>query len=326
MNRDIDKPRKNKIIAVLLNLILAGAGYFYIGQFKKSFLFLPLVLIYMIAFYYILTIFETGYLSLLFYISFLFIYIYMLYDTVKTISKKEDIYTKYNGFLGVAGFIVIFYALGQLYILFAPIKSYIAPSDSMANTIMMGDIIIANSNKEISRGDLVVFLHPQKSSVVFLKRCVAVEEDKIIYEDGNLFIHFHEGDRYITNNYPSNKIVTIWDKLWVKNPYKEKFPGINYMGKKELNSFQQLIIRFPDIGMEPILVKELNNDIYNVNGGMNAFYKEVEPNHFFMMGDNRDNSNDSRFLGSVPKENIKGKVKSILTNFSDLSRSGTLVK
>lgn len=251
----------------------------------------------------------------------------MLYDTVKTISKKEDICTKYNGFLGVAGFIVIFYALGQFYIFFTPLQSYIAPSDSMANTIIVGDTIIVNSDKDISRGDLVVFTHPQKPSVTFLKRCVAVGEDKIIYTDGNLLIHFHEGDRYITSNYPSDKIVKIWDKLWVKNPYQEKFPGIHYMNKSEVSSFEQLIILYPNIDIKPLLVEELHTESYDIDDKkINVFYKQVEPNCFYMMGDNRDKSYDSRFWGSVPKENIKGKVKSILTNFSDLSRSGTLVK
>ena len=50
--------------------------------------------------------------------------------------------------------------------------------------------------------------------------------------------------------------------------------------------------------MVPVYVDEL---------GINLFYKKVEPDHYYMIGDNRDNSNDSRFWGSVPYANIVGK-------------------
>ena len=43
-----------------------------------------------------------------------------------------------------------------------------------------------------------------------------------------LLIHFHEGDEYMKANYPAEKIVSLRDKLWVENPYMDKYPGIQY--------------------------------------------------------------------------------------------------
>ncbi len=109
-----------------------------------------------------------------------------------------------------------------------------------------------------------------------------------------MLIHFHEGDEYIKTHYPERKIVNALGKLWVDNPYEEKYPGIQYKPEYKGDSFLMMIYRGEttgDIDMKPIFVPNLNNEIYTLNGkAMNVFYKKVEPDHYYMVGDNRDNS------------------------------------
>jgi signal peptidase I len=77
------------------------------------------------------------------------------------------------------------------------------------------------------------------------------------------------------------------------------------------DSFLMMIYRGEtgeEIDMKPLFLPSLNNKIYTLNGkAMNVFYKKVEPDHYYMIGDNRDNSEDSRFWGSVPYSLIIGK-------------------
>lgn len=99
-------------------------------------------------------------------------------------------------------------------------------------------------------------------------------------------------------------------KLWVDNPYKDTYPGIQY--KPEYNGNSYLLLQYEStrgkVDMKPIYVEDLDAPVSNnYPTPINAFYKKVEKDHYYMMGDNRDNSDDSRFWGSVPYSLIIGK-------------------
>jgi len=226
-----------------------------------------------------------------------------------------------------------------LTLIFFVAQSFVIPSGSMKRTLLIGDFLFAkkfaygipipelpligkkilpdfNGNghliegKRPKRGDIVIFYVPTNKKDHFVKRCVAVGGDEILYYDKHLLIHFHEGDKFIKANYPSSKIVKAMDKLWVVNPYKDKYPGIQYKPEYDGNSFllmQRYLLANQKIDMQPVYVEGLDAPV----GGytptpINAFYKKVEKDHFYMMGDNRDNSDDSRFWGSVPYSLIIG--------------------
>jgi len=227
------------------------------------------------------------------------------------------------------------------FLIFFVIQSFVIPSGSMKRTLQIGDFLFAkkfsygitiptiplinepimpdfNGNGHLIEGDkpkredIVIFLYPGDHKTHYVKRCVAKGGDEIVYQDKHLYIHFVEGDEYIKKNYPSNKIIKFYDKLWVDNPYKEKYPGIQYVPDSHENIFNILIKSYlyapKGIDMSPIFISELKGDVFNVKGQqVNALYKKVEKDHFYMMGDNRDNSNDSRFWGSVPYSLIIGK-------------------
>ena len=226
-----------------------------------------------------------------------------------------------------------------LTLVFFVAQSFVIPSGSMKRTLLIGDFLFAkkfsygitipelpliglkvlpdfNGNghliegKRPQRGDIVIFYVPTNRKDHFVKRCVAVGGDELLYYDKHLLIHFHEGDKFIKKEYPPKKIIKAMGKLWVDNPYKEKFPGIQYKPEYNGNSFLLMLYNYQNgkVDMEPVYVEDLNAPIPNFGTTpINAFYKKVQKDHFYMIGDNRDNSDDSRFWGSVPYSLIIGK-------------------
>ncbi len=160
------------------------------------------------------------------------------------------------------------------------------------------------------REDIVIFRYPKNEKIHYVKRCVAVGGDELIYANKKLLIHFHEGDDFIEKNYPKEKIKKLRGKLWVENPYMGKYPGIQYV-PEGMNIFEALLQYYTynkEIDMTPIMVDGLESTVYEIGSKtVNALYKKVEEDHFYMIGDNRDNSNDSRFWGSIPYRLIVGK-------------------
>lgn len=221
-----------------------------------------------------------------------------------------------------------------LFLIFFVVQSFVIPSGSMKRTLHIGDFLFAkkfsygtpiptlpwlqipllpdfNDNGHLIEGDkpqredIVIFLYPKDGKTHFVKRCVATGGDEIVYQDKHLYIHFVEGDEYIKKNYKAEKIKEFRGKLWVDNPYMEKYKGIQYA--PEGNSAFLNLANIPN-DMNAIYVKELGEAMYLPISGtkMNAFYKKVEKDEYYMVGDNRDNSADSRFWGSVPYKLVIG--------------------
>ncbi len=226
------------------------------------------------------------------------------------------------------------------FLIFFVVQSFVIPSGSMKRTLHVGDFLFAkkfsygipipmlpwiqtklvpdfNNNGHLIEGDkpqredIVIFLFPKDGKTHFVKRCVATGGDEIIYVDNHLYIHFSEGDEYIKKSYPKDKIKKMRGRLWVDNPYMDRYPGIQYTPEKS-SAMQSLVERVKygvDIDMYPTFIKELSTPKFLTRSGevVNAFYKKVEKDHYYMMGDNRDNSNDSRFWGSVSYSLVIGK-------------------
>jgi signal peptidase I len=196
-----------------------------------------------------------------------------------------------------------------LFVIFFVAQAFRIPSGSMKDSLLIGDHLFAKKFAygipmphlpfiEVSimpwsdklhlidgdtpkRGDIVIFRYPNNIKQHFVKRCVALPDDELFVSNKDLFIHFKEGDDWIKDNYEGYEIVLYNGKLWVKNPYMKEHPGIHH-DDKIIND-----------GRYPL-------PIFYVNP------LKVEKDYYFMMGDNRDHSNDSRFWGSVPYENIEG--------------------
>lgn len=196
-----------------------------------------------------------------------------------------------------------------LFVIFFIAQAFRIPSGSMKDSLLIGDHLFAKKFAyglpmphipflEMSimpwsdslrlldgdtpkRGDIVIFRYPGNTKQHFVKRCVALPDDELFVADKNLFIHFSEGDNWIKENYEGFEIAVYEQKLWVKNPYEKAHPGIHHDDK------------IVNDGQYPTPVFFLNPI-------------KIEKDNYFMMGDNRDHSNDSRFWGSVPYENVEG--------------------
>ena len=221
-----------------------------------------------------------------------------------------------------------------LFLIFFVVQSFVIPSGSMKRTLHIGDFLFAkkfsygtpipvlpwvqwplvpdfNDNGHLIEGDkpqredIVIFLYPKDGKTHFVKRCVATGGDEIVYQDKHMYIHFSEGDEYIQKNYKAEKIKKFRGKLWVDNPYMDKYRGIQYVPEGN-SAFVNLANRPND--MKAIYVEELGEAMYQSQTGtkMNAFYKKVEKDEYYMIGDNRDNSADSRFWGSVSYKLVIG--------------------
>jgi signal peptidase I len=227
--------------------------------------------------------------------------------------ERQPLWLEYTaGFFPV---IVLVFVLRSF--LYEPFR---IPSGSMLPTLLVGDLILVNKfdygvrlpviNKKIfdvgspQRGDVMVFRYPPDPSVDYIKRVVGIPGDLVEFAEQKLQINgspvaLKDNGRFVdpealdshSQHLESlgkieHKVLTDLDKRLQIQPY----PGFN---KRENCSFSA----------EKLSCK-------------------VPAGHYFVMGDNRDNSADSRFWGFVPEENIVGHAFFIWLNFGDLGRIG----
>ena len=230
-----------------------------------------------------------------------------------------------------------------LLVIFFVAQAFVIPSGSMKKTLLIGDHLFVKKfsygtptphlpwlevqvlpdffgnghlieGDRPERGDIVVFRYPKAHKVHYVKRMIAVGGDEVLFQDKNLYISFHEGEKWMSENFPINKLHVIAGKTWVLNPYMEKFPGIQYDENVNLFAQMNMFLSANDFAMQPVVVDELPR---NLNSLHNAFYKKIPLGEFYMVGDNRDHSNDSRFWGSVPYNLIVGKPWFIYFSWDD---------
>ncbi len=201
--------------------------------------------------------------------------------------------------------------------LFEPFK---IPSGSMIPTLLVGDLILVNKftygvrlpvvnikvteGNKPQRGDVMVFRYPPRPSLDYIKRVVGVPGDEVAYLNKRLSIN---GGVVDTNTVPE---FFDEDTMRYTKQFQEK------LGEKThrlLNDDDRPAF-IP--GVEDFPYRE--NCRYSVEGVV----CKVPPGHYFMMGDNRDNSLDSRYWGFVPEKNIVGQAVLVWMNFGNLKRIG----
>jgi len=202
--------------------------------------------------------------------------------------------------------------------LFEPFK---IPSGSMIPTLLVGDLILVNKyhygirlpviNTKITEGnkpkagDVMVFRYPPKPSLDYIKRVVGVPGDEVAYLNKRLSIN---GKPVSTTAVPE---FFDGDAMRYFKQYEE---ALGDKSHRLLNDDDRPAF-VP--GVEDFPFKQ--NCQYSVEGVV----CKVPEGHYFMMGDNRDNSLDSRYWGFVPDKNIVGKAFFVWMNFGNLKRIGS---
>jgi signal peptidase I len=154
------------------------------------------------------------------------------------------------------------------------------------------------------RGDVMVFRYPEDTSVDYIKRVVGVPGDRIVYTDKQLSINGQMVPRKPLPDYLHR------ERIQYSKHFEEK------IGMRE-----HAILIDEDAPAEVPMIRQFpNRELCNYTSS--GFSCTVPAGHYFMMGDNRDNSLDSRVWGFVPEQNIVGKAFFVWFNFSDLGRIG----
>ena len=201
--------------------------------------------------------------------------------------------------------------------LFEPFK---IPSGSMIPTLLVGDLILVNKftygvrlpviNTKIiegnqpARGDVMVFRYPPQPSLDYIKRVVGVPGDEVAYLNKRLTVN---GKPVDTTAAPD-----FFDKDAMR--YFKQY-------EEQLGTQPHRLLNTPEA---PAFVQGATNFAYrdNCRYSVEGVVCKVPEGHYFMMGDNRDNSLDSRYWGFVPEANIVGKAFFVWMNFGNLKRIG----
>ncbi len=166
------------------------------------------------------------------------------------------------------------------------LQAFVIPTGSMEDTLLVGDHLLVDKlayapgdavskhllpYSDVARGDVIVFRYPVDISQTFVKRCIGVPGDRIHLVDKQLFLNGHR----VNEPY-------VYHKSAYVDTYRDFFPSAASAG-------------LPTSAEDMLANHVVDGDVV------------VPPGYYFAMGDNRDNSLDSRYWGFVPRANIIGK-------------------
>ena len=224
-------------------------------------------------------------------------------------TKKEPLLIEYSR----AFFPVLIAVLVLRAFLFEPFR---IPSGSMMPTLLVGDFILVNKftyglrfpvwhnriteGNKPKRGDVIVFRYPQDETQDYIKRVIGLPGDHVRYYNRRLTI----------NDKP---LETDLDRVYQGLGDLNKMQ--NASGCDRINAKCQVYIEEIDQSKHTIMTNP--NTSFGVSGEI-----FVPEGHYFVMGDNRDHSNDSRVWGFVPEENLVGKAVRIWMHW-DWRKDGT---
>jgi len=203
------------------------------------------------------------------------------------------------------------------------VEPFKIPSGSMKPTLLVGDFILVNKyiygirlpviNKKVididpvRRGDVVVFRYPADPSVDYIKRVIGIPGDRVEYRGKRLTIN---GQAIAVQ---SSGFYTDAEVNYLRLP--------TFMERLDGKSHQMMIVP----AQPPVNLAEVRQFAHRDNCEYNddGFSCTVPAGHYFMMGDNRDQSSDSRYWGFVPDDHVKGRAFLVWMNFGDFRRIGS---
>ncbi|MEI6847475.1 MAG: signal peptidase I [Chlorobiaceae bacterium] len=208
------------------------------------------------------------------------------------------------------------------------VESYRIPTGSMENTLLAGDFLFVNKYvygpkvpftdirlpgvEKVKRNDIFVFKYPQDRSVNFIKRCVAISGDILEIHDRQLMINKNRvalppNGQYISSLIPAGMgDEGIFPKY--SNFNKDNYGPIRIPRKGDsIQLTPQTFWLYRGLIADEGHEVSLQGRLVVVDGVPTSEYS-VKENYYFAMGDNRDNSLDSRFWGFVPEKDLVGQA------------------
>jgi len=275
------KPRK-AIVAFLLSVLVVGLGQLYNGQLKKALFFFFGILIYAIG----INIFCIAYfwVYVVAFIILVILWLCAVIEATLTAHKSKEYELKsynkwYVYFLSVViGYFAVY--VGEDISKKTRYRLFKASSDTSYPNIFAGDRVLGDfgiyKHQEPTYGDLVVFLMPDGTNSVF--RIVGMPNDTLSVENQLV--------KYKNKEFSSKLISTLFFEEYEMEEFVETLPnGVEYKIIRSKIPFYQ---------------------------EMNSLKETVVPsNSYFLLGDNRNLSADSRFIGFVQREQIQGKLLSV---------------
>ncbi len=224
--------------------------------------------------------------------------------------------------------------------------AYFVPTGSMENTIMTGDLLIGNNLsynihtpgrigipftkigldiprlqcrgfEEINAGDIVIFRFPQERALNYVKRCVGLPGQQVAIKNKKIYI-----DGTVYNN--AENTVFRRERIYGENLVNR---GIFPSGNGNEDNYSEIYVPAEgDTLFFDAHPYDLIQNVARLNGDHISYtdpnqYYVAQQNYYFMMGDNRDESYDSRFWGFVPEKMIIGKPVIVLSSF-DIHKKG----
>ncbi len=273
----VSKDYRKAWLAAFLSSLFPGIGQFYNGQILKGAGFVAAMIALVIT--------EDTFTPLI--IVGLLVYIYGIkdaYDSAETMNESGSRFFHQNRTIVL--FMMVMFALQSIpfsnIIKENIVEAFKMPSGSMYPTMKIGDHFFLGKSSRFfvspQRGDIVVFPYPVDPGKNFVKRVIGLGGDKIQFVKGELYINEQQ--------IPSQKLDVQEEE-----------------GHLRLNTIGPPTVYEERIGDATYRVQYLH-DKSSINGGPWL----VPQDSVFVLGDNRDNSQDSRIWGPVKRDGIKGKA------------------
>ena len=263
--------KRSLLLSAFLSLLAPGLGHTYNGKIILGIIFFCSYLLFSFLLYFF-DLWKSFY-GLIIHITLLaaFFLFVIIHSVLLAKSNQNYQLKKYNRVIFYLLWVALFWMPDLIFNEIATAKSYRMPTNSMQPTFYAGDYLIADlsyyNDIKIKSGDLVIFKFPLDKELNYVKRCFGV---------------------------PGDTVEIIDKKVYINGIHFNDSGFVQYADKKTLKRD------------EGILVYPAYQD--NFYGSRDNFGPVIVPrDHYFMLGDNRDNSSDSRQWGFIPKENILSK-------------------
>lgn len=273
--------RRKPWLAALLSLVCPGLGQMYNGDIRLA--GVSLVIGSALSFYSVNYLFDSMQKLMTAILIGLFVDIIFSVHAYYQAKRLGDMELKpfQRWWCYLLGLVVL-YGLPDGYGQIIPtrIMSFKIPSESMLPTLLVGDRLVADGwafwGKNPKHGDVIVFDYPKDPSVKYVKRVIGVPGDVIELREGELSLN----GKIVSQSRTSRP--NVMESGWESTEFLEKIDGVEH-------------------------------SIYRVQPMTNTNFGPVTvpADEYFVMGDNRDRSNDSRFWGFVPRKNILAQMRYI---------------